>query len=161
MTMDGSPKPTWSGEPAAPTLAGAPGLVLAGKYELLQEIGRGGMGSVWRANRLEWHAPVAVKLLRLPDAPRASERFLREVRLAAALRSPHVVQVLDHGIDASTGVPFIVMELLEGESLAARLSRLGRLPPTEVLTIVTHLGRALSHAHEAGIVHRDLKPDNV
>ena len=106
--MMGAANTTWSGEPAAPTLAGAPGLILADKYELLQEIGRGGMGSVWRAVHLGLHAPVAVKLLRLPDAPRAAERFLREAQLAAALRSPHVVQVLDHGIDEATRAPFIV-----------------------------------------------------
>jgi serine/threonine-protein kinase len=86
---------------------------------------------------------------------------LREAQVAAALRSPHVVQVLDHGIDEATRAPFIVMELLEGESLAARLRRLGRLPPAEVFTIVKQLGRALSYAHESGIVHRDLKPDNI
>jgi serine/threonine-protein kinase len=139
----------------------APGLVLGEKYRLVLEIGRGGMGSVWRAEHLEWRAPVAVKLMSMSDSPMARERFTREVRLAAALRSPHVVQVLDHGVDAATRLPFIAMELLEGESLAARLRRLRSLPPAEVLTIMTHLARALTRAHELGIVHRDLKPDNV
>lgn len=148
-------------EGAVPTPRGLQGLVLAGKYKLAREIGRGGMGSVWRAEHLGWEAPVAVKLMTLPDTPLTRERFLREVRLSAALRSPHVVQVLDHGVDESTRSPFIVMELLEGENLAVRLRRLRTLSPGEVMTIMTHLGRALARAHESGIVHRDLKPDNV
>lgn len=141
--------------------SGAPGLVLGGKYQLISEIGRGGMGSVWRAERLDWRALVAVKLMHVAGNSRARARFEREVRLAASLRSPHVVQVLDHGIDEGTGNPFIAMELLEGESLAARLRRLRTLPPGEVMTIVTHVGRALTRAHESGVVHRDLKPDNI
>lgn len=148
-----------SGEPRA--ACGTPGLVLGGKYQLIAEIGRGGMGTVWRAERLGWHAPVAVKMMSVSANARARARFEREVRLAAGLRSPHVVQVLDHGVDESSGYPFIVMELLEGESLAARLRRLRVLSPGEVMRIVTHVARALSRAHDAGIVHRDLKPDNV
>src|SRR5262249_46221787 len=86
-------------------------------------------------------------------------RFLREARTAAALRSPHVVHVVDVGTDQ--GVPFMAMELLDGETLAARLARGGRLLPAHVARIVTHVARAIGRAHEAGIVHRDLKPDNV
>jgi serine/threonine protein kinase len=121
------------------------------------------MGSVWRAEHLGWSAPVAIKLMNLDNAeqPEARARFEREVRLAAGLRSPHVVQVLDHGIDQATNTPFIAMELLEGESLASRLKRLTRLSPAETFHVVSHLVRALSRAHDAGIVHRDLKPDNV
>jgi serine/threonine protein kinase len=121
------------------------------------------MGSVWRAEHLGWSAPVAIKLMNLDNSeqPEARARFEREVRLAAGLRSPHVVQVLDHGIDQATNTPFIAMELLEGESLASRLKRLARLSPAETFHIVNHLVRALSRAHDAGIVHRDLKPDNV
>jgi len=121
------------------------------------------MGAVWRAEHLGWEAPVAVKLMNrdVTDRPEALARFEREVRLAAGLRSPHVVQVLDHGIDEDTGIPFIAMELLEGESLEQRLRRLGRLSPEETFSVVAQLVRALSRAHAAGIVHRDLKPDNV
>jgi eukaryotic-like serine/threonine-protein kinase len=138
-----------------------PNLILAGKYRLSRQLGQGGMGSVWLAEHLTLHSPVAIKLIEPSIAANADAltRFMREAQAAAALRSPHVVQILDHGVDA--GVPFIVMEALEGESLADRLSRLGRLPPTEIGKLMTHIGRAMTRAHEAGVVHRDLKPENV
>jgi serine/threonine-protein kinase len=140
------------------------GTLLAGKYRLESLIGRGGMGSVWRADHLGLSAPVAVKLLDMMHFDGASDalnRFHREARSAAAIRSPHVVQIFDHGVDPTFGVPFIVMELMEGESLANRLARVGRIVPAEVARVFTHVARALSRAHDAGIVHRDLKPDNV
>jgi serine/threonine protein kinase len=146
-----------------PANAGLAGTVIGGKYRLTSEIGRGGMGSVWCAEHLTWEAPVAVKLMNrdIAEQPEARARFDREVRLAAGLRSPHVVQVLDHGVDETTRIPFIAMELLEGESLAQRLKRLGRLSPSETFGVVSQIVRALSRAHEAGIVHRDLKPENI
>lgn len=122
------------------------------------------MGSVWRAEHLGLNAPVAVKLLDLvhfDGATDALNRFHREARSAASIRSPHVVQILDHGVDPNFGIPFIVMELMEGESLANRLARSGPIAPAEVGRVFAHVARALSRAHEAGIVHRDLKPDNV
>lgn len=140
------------------------GTLLAGKYRLESLIGRGGMGSVWRAEHLGLNAPVAVKLLDMLHFDGASDalnRFHREARSAAAIRSPHVVQIFDHGVDPTFQVPFIVMELMEGESLANRLARTGRIAPAEIGRVFTHVARALSRAHEAGIVHRDLKPDNV
>jgi serine/threonine protein kinase len=137
--------------------------VLAGKYRLVSLIGRGGMGSVWKAEHLGLRAPVAVKLIdqSIDMLPEALSRFHREAQSAASLRSPHVVQILDHGVDDATQVPFIVMELMEGESLAARLERVKRLSAPETARFVSHVARALARAHEAGIVHRDLKPDNV
>src|SRR6187551_1204896 len=124
----------------------AEGTVLGGKYRLISEIGRGGMGSVWRGEHLGWEAPVAFKIMNrdITARPEAVARFEREVRLAAGLRSPHVVQVLDHGLDEATRTPFIVMELLEGESLEQRLRRLGRLSPRETFDIMTQLVRALT-----------------
>jgi serine/threonine protein kinase len=139
------------------------GTILANKYRLVSLLGRGGMGSVWRAERIGWQAPVAIKLMNavdMHDSPSLA-RFQREARLAASLRSVHVVQVLDDGVDAATGAPFIVMELLDGESLAERLSRVKRLRPQVVAQIVTQIARALARAHEAGLIHRDLKPDNI
>ncbi|HET9932891.1 MAG TPA: protein kinase [Polyangiaceae bacterium] len=135
--------------------------IIAGKYRLVDVLGRGGMGSVWRAEHLTLNSPVAVKLLEpgVAGDPLGLARFMREARAAAKLRSPHVVQILDHGVDE--GVPYIVMELLEGEPLANRLAREGRLGLNETVQIVTHIARALSRAHAAGIIHRDLKPDNV
>jgi serine/threonine-protein kinase len=135
--------------------------VLVGRYRLDERLGAGGMGSIWRAHHLVLQAPVAVKLIdreAVPDEETLG-RFMREAQSAASLRSPHVVQILDYGVDDK--LPFIVMELLEGENLAQRLRRLGRLGSSETARIVTHIGRAMGRAHEANIVHRDLKPENV
>jgi serine/threonine protein kinase len=138
-----------------------PGEILGGRYRLIRPLAQGGMGSVWYAEHLALHAAVALKLIDTPAIPDpvSTERFLREARLAAALRSPHVVQILDHGVDA--GAPYIVMELLEGESLATRLERVGRLSAAETARMIQHVARAMTRAHEAGIIHRDLKPENI
>ena len=135
--------------------------VLAGKYKLVHQLGKGGMGTVWLAHHLTLQSPVAIKLIepQIASNPEALARFMREARAAAALRSPHVVQILDHGVD--DGTPYIAMELLEGESLAARLRKVGRLSPEDTARILTHTARAVSRAHEVGVVHRDLKPDNI
>ncbi len=119
------------------------------------------MGSVWRARQLSLNAPVAVKLIDAAIAghPDALQRFAREARALAELRSAHIVQTLDFGTHA--GVPFIVMELLEGETLTARLRRLGKLTPYETALLLQQVGRAVGKAHALGIVHRDLKPDNL
>ena len=137
--------------------------VLAGKYRLVSLIGRGGMGSVWKAEHLGLRAPVAVKLIdkSIDMLPEALTRFHREAQAAASLRSPHVVQILDHGVDEASQVPFIVMELMEGESLATRLERVKRLSAPETARIVSQVARALVRAHETGVIHRDLKPDNI
>jgi len=135
--------------------------VLVGRYRLDERLGAGGMGSIWRAHHLVLAAPVAVKLIdreAVPDEETLG-RFMREAQSAATLRSPHVVQILDYGVDDK--LPFIVMELLDGENLAQRLRRLGKLASGDTARIVTHIGRAVARAHEANIVHRDLKPENV
>ena len=135
--------------------------VLVGRYRLDERLGAGGMGSIWRAHHLVLAAPVAVKLIDreyVPDEETLG-RFMREAQSAATLRSPHVVQILDYGVDDK--LPFIVMELLDGENLAQRLRRLGRLASADTARIITHIGRAMARAHEANIVHRDLKPENV
>jgi serine/threonine protein kinase len=135
--------------------------VLVGRYRLDERLGAGGMGSIWRAHHLVLAAPVAVKLIdreAVPDEETLG-RFMREAQSAATLRSPHVVQILDYGVDDK--LPFIVMELLDGENLAQRIRRLGRLASADTARIVTHIGRAMARAHEANIVHRDLKPENV
>jgi eukaryotic-like serine/threonine-protein kinase len=136
-------------------------IVLAGRYRLLSKLGQGGMGSVHEAEDLTLGSRVAVKLIDPVAAldPQACERFRREARAAAAIRSTHVVQVLDFGID--DGRPYIAMELLKGESLRDRLSRSVRFEPAQTLELLTQVGRALSLAHESNIVHRDIKPDNI
>jgi serine/threonine protein kinase len=142
-------------------MAAAPHRILADKYRLIRPLENGGMGSVWLAEHLALASPVAIKLI-TADVAKTTERlqrFLREARAAAAARSPHVVQILDYGVHE--GTPYIVMELLEGESLAERLLRCGHLGPSETEMIIRHVSRAVTRAHEAGIVHRDLKPANI
>src|SRR5262245_11140680 len=101
--------------------------ILGNKYRLVRLLDEGGMGAVWLAEHLSLHSPVAVKLLtqEIAESEEGVQRFLREARAAASLRSPHVVQILDYGVH--DGTPYIVMELLDGESLADRLKRLQRL----------------------------------
>ncbi len=137
------------------------GRELAGRYRLTSLLGQGGMGSVWRADHLTLGSEVAIKLIdpTIAGSEQARERFVREAQSAAKLRSPHVVQILDYGVDEE--IPFIVMELLNGESLADRLDRVGRLSLEETARIMSEVTRALTRAHEAGIIHRDLKPDNI
>jgi serine/threonine protein kinase len=137
------------------------GHVIADKYELEALVGEGGMGSVWRARHRQLQSAVALKLMSpaIAAQPEALNRFLREARAAARLSSQHVVKVFDFGVDAET--PFIAMELLEGESLRARLDRTGPLSPEATLWVLRQAGRALSKAHGEGIVHRDLKPENL
>jgi serine/threonine-protein kinase len=145
----------------ADSSSGDGGRVIAGRYQLSKQLGQGGMGSVWCARDLTLGSPVAIKLI---DAALAQDeglraRFLQEARSAAALRSPHVVQIFEYGVDE--GVPFIAMELLEGESLADRLARVRVLPYAETARVLLDVARAMKKAHDAGIVHRDLKPDNI
>jgi serine/threonine protein kinase len=142
------------------------GRVLVGRYRLIEPVGHGSQASVWSAEHLALATPVAVKLIdpELAKRPEALERFRREATAAAQLRSAHVVQILDHGVDhGPTGEeqPFIVMEMLEGEDLFSRLDKRHKLTLGETARIVTQVARALTRAHQAGIVHRDLKPENV
>ena len=137
------------------------GRVLAGRYRLSSRITRGSMGTIWRAEHLELCCSVAIKLMddHGSDDRESRARFLREARTAAALRSPHVVQVMDYGLDGQT--PFLVMELLQGETLLSRLARAPRLSRRETATILSQVADALERAHELGVVHRDLSANNV
>jgi serine/threonine-protein kinase len=138
------------------------GRIIGGRYRLVRLLGKGGMGSVWLADHMTLQTPVAIKLIDSETArnPNARARFDREAQLAAKIRSPHVVQILDHGT-TEEGEPYIAMECLTGESLRERLSARGRLTPAETGRIVSHICRAMSRAHESGLVHRDLKPENI
>lgn len=140
----------------------AQGELIAGKYRVERVLGSGGMGVVVAAWHCELGQPVAVKLVR-PEALAqgdALKRFRREARAAAALRSPHVVRVMDVSISES-GSPFMVMELLEGHDLERELAQRGPLPVGEAVHYVLQMIDALAEAHAAGIVHRDLKPANL
>jgi eukaryotic-like serine/threonine-protein kinase len=140
----------------------APGLEIGGSLRLVRKLGQGGMGSVWVADHLALHTQVAVKFVteHLSQDGAAIARFRREATAAAQIKSPHVVQVFDHGLLADV-VPYIVMEMLEGETLSGFMRRQGPLPPATIAHIVGHVCKALARAHALGIVHRDIKPDNV
>lgn len=139
-----------------------PGMVLGGRFRLIAPLGSGAMGEVWRAQHLTLATPVAVKLVDLAaqqDPNESLGRFLQEAQAAARLQNPHVVRILDQGSEGQ--VAYLAMELLEGESLAARLARRGRLPPAEVAELLRQVAEGLDEAHRSGIVHRDLKPANI
>ena len=138
------------------------GAIIANRFRLERLLGKGGMGDVWAAQHTALDIPCAVKFIHSEsaDKPEVRERFEREAKAAAALRSPNVVQILDYGI-ADGNVPYLAMEYLEGEPLNVRLRRRGRLDAVETCRIIAGIGRALTRAHAAGIVHRDLKPENV
>ena len=133
-----------------------------GAYTIERELGRGGMGAVYLAVHAMLGRKAAVKLLRpeLSRDPSTVQRFFTEARAASAIKHPSIVEIYDFGV-APDGAAYIVMELLDGESLATRLARLGRLPVATALVFARQIATALAAAHRAGIVHRDLKPDNA
>jgi hypothetical protein len=138
------------------------GTTIEGKYEILRRIGEGGMGSVYEVRHLLLGRKLAVKVL-LPEVagdPDVVRRFHNEARIAASLGHENVIEITDMGV-LPTGAPFIVMEYLQGESLAHRLEESGRLAADEAVRILVPVLDALAVVHEAGVVHRDLKPDNV
>ena len=138
------------------------GTLVGGKYLLGRIIGRGGMGVIYEATHSWTARRVALKLLNpfFVQDEGVVERFLREARSAAALNHPNVVDVIDMGADDKHTV-FIALELLEGESLAARLERERSIAPAQAVEILLPIMAALDVAHAGGIVHRDLKPDNI
>jgi serine/threonine protein kinase len=138
------------------------GIVIDGQFELDRQLGAGGMGTVWAATDLRLGRSVAVKFLSSAfvfDEP-SRQRFEREARLGGRIRSPHVVQVFSQGL-TDDGVPYVVMELLDGEDLSYRIARSGPCSLVETAVIVEQLCRALSRAHQSGLVHRDIKPHNI
>ncbi|HWL89007.1 MAG TPA: serine/threonine-protein kinase, partial [Polyangiaceae bacterium] len=138
------------------------GTLLVGKYRVTREIGRGGMAAVYEAEQTSLNKKVAVKVLasELSASSIVIERFFREARAAASVRSPYIVDVYDSG-RLEDGRPFICMELLEGESLYDRMARLRLIDPETTVRIITQCAKGLAKAHGAGIVHRDLKPENI
>lgn len=131
------------------------------RYVLGEELGRGGMGIVYRAHDEQLNRPVAVKLLAdtLAQDEDLRERFVREARLAAQVQHPNVVSVYDTGEDE--GRPFIVTELVTGWTLAERIADRGRLSAEEASQLVRQAALGLERAHDAGLIHRDIKPQNL
>ncbi len=137
----------------------APPLVQLGRYTNLQLLGQGGMGAVYRAHDPALERTVAIKVI-LEASPEYLARFQREARAIAKLSHPHIVQVYDSGED-ERGNPYFVMELIDGQSLAALVKERGPLPAPQVLELIAQAAQGLAAAHEVGIVHRDIKPANL
>jgi serine/threonine-protein kinase len=134
-----------------------------GRYRLKRRLAAGGMGDVWLAYHPGLKRDVAVKILRPDERERsgmALKRFEREVRATAELVHPNTVRVFDYGT-TEDGLWYYVMELLQGETLAEHVARIGPLPPARAVHILGQAARALAEAHEHGIVHRDVKPENI
>ncbi len=140
------------------------GTIIDGKYEVLRRLGEGGMGAVYQARHRSTGRRVAVKVI-VPAALAGGvdiiARFQREARASGSIDSPFVVQVLDAGVDAATGAPYMVMECLAGEDVQGAVARLGPLSSDVLLRITAHACHGLNKAHEAGIVHRDIKSANL
>ena len=140
-----------------------PGTVIAGRYRIVRLLGRGGMGAVYEAIDEQTKRARAVKLMlehKVDDAE-ARGRFEREARIAGGINSSLVVDVLDAGVDIERGMPYLVMELLVGEDLEQRLTRLGPRPASEIVDLLGEVARALTQMHAKRVVHRDLKPSNI
>ena len=137
------------------------GQLLAGRYELQDVAGSGGMSSVYRARDTVLERTVAIKILHehYSDDPEYVERFRREARALAQLNHPNIVTVIDRG--EYEGRQFIVFEHVEGENLKELIDREGQLPVDQALALVHQVARGLAFAHEHGVVHRDVKPHNV
>jgi serine/threonine protein kinase len=137
---------------------------IAGKYRMVRLLGEGGMGAVYEAEHTSTGRRLAVKLITAHAGPQKKEavtRFEREARMAGTLDTEHIVQVIDSGEDAGLGMPFMVMELLQGEDVQGLLDRVGPLPPELALRIAAQACVGLRQAHQANIIHRDIKPANV
>ncbi|PYP40669.1 MAG: hypothetical protein DMD43_08065, partial [Gemmatimonadetes bacterium] len=133
---------------------------LAGRYTVEREVGRGGMATVYLAQDRKHRRQVAVKILHPHIAAHlGTDRFLREIDIAARLSHPHILTLIDSG--EADGLLFYIMPFVQGESLRDRMSRSGRLPVDEALQIARHVAQALGYAHQHGVVHRDIKPENV
>src|SRR5215831_16867572 len=131
-----------------------------GVYEILSPLGAGGMGEVYRARDTKLGRDVALKILptSFTNDPERVARFRREAQVLASLNHPHIGQI--YGLDDSGGPQFLVLELVDGESVDKRIAR-GRIPIDEALGIARQIAEALEAAHEKGIIHRDLKPANI
>jgi hypothetical protein len=160
--LDSVPTPARSTPPgfASPgVVRDADGVDHFGEYRLLEPLGRGGMASVYKAERRSEVCALKRPLTAFLQEPEFLERFLREAEIGRTLNHPNIVRILERG--EVEGVPFFTMELLPGETLQARLRREGALEPRAATRMVVQVAEALDYAHNKGVVHRDLKPSNV
>ncbi|KAB2882220.1 MAG: serine/threonine protein kinase, partial [Kofleriaceae bacterium] len=151
-----------STETAIPARDAEIGAVIDDRYRLIERIGLGGMGAVYKAEHVGMGRVVAVKLLRPEMGGRqdAIDRFTREAQASARVSHKNVCAVSDFGV-RDDGALYLVMEYLRGETLRERLDKVGRLPWSNAVTIARHVARGLAHAHAQGVIHRDVKPENV
>jgi tRNA A-37 threonylcarbamoyl transferase component Bud32 len=133
-----------------------------GNFQLLRTLGEGGMGVVYEAKHITMHRRAAIKVLRsqLIRDEQAIRRFFNEARATNEIRHPGIVQIYDCGT-REDGSPWLIMELLEGETLSRRIAQVGQMPAADVITLGAQTASVLEAAHRAGIIHRDLKPDNL
>ena len=138
------------------------GQVIAGRYEIIRQLGAGGMGAVYQARQLSMDRMVALKLIH-PHivSEEVARRFHREMKATSKIEHPNTIAVFDFGADDSSGQLFLAMEYLEGRPLSKLLEEAGALPLPRIVHIASQVVRALGAAHAEGIAHRDLKPDNV
>jgi serine/threonine protein kinase len=132
-------------------------------YEIVEQIGEGGMGAVYLARHPLIDRKVAIKVLRASMAgdPSLVQRFFNEAKAADAIRHPNIIEVMDVGLLPDGTTPYLMMELLEGESLAQRLKRVQTMTPAEAISVAAQTAFAVGAAHAKGIIHRDLKPENL
>ncbi len=160
LTPAGQPPAALTKTLESPAYVLSKGSLVAGKYRIIEEIGRGGMGVVYKAEDTKLARKVAIKVL--PEIftadPERLARFEREARVLASLNHPNIAAI--YGVEEADGKRFLVLELVEGETLAERLSR-GALSLEETLEVCRQIAEGLEGAHEKGIIHRDLKPSNV
>lgn len=157
--FDGVPLSAATWDPTRDPLAGT---VIDGRYEVLEPLGEGGMGTVYRVRHVTLDRTFAMKALRRDLATDAdlAARFMQEARATAAIKHPAVVAITDFG-ELEDGVPYFVMELLAGETLATRIRARGPLAPAQAIKVARKVAEGLEASHAAGVVHRDLKPENV
>jgi serine/threonine-protein kinase len=141
----------------------ATGSTFAGRYKIVGRLASGGMGAVYEALHLETRRKRALKVM-LPELfskPELRDRFRREAHVTSSVKSEFLVDVFDAGLDEASGMPFLVMELLEGQDLGRLVDRNGPLAPSDVVTYLGQVASALDRTHAASVVHRDLKPENL
>ncbi len=139
------------------------GQIFSGRFRLVRSLGGGGFGEVHEAEELKDGTRIALKVLHqeMVSHPTLRERFEQESRITSLFKSPYVVTVVDAGVDAATGRPWVAFELLSGETLATRLTREPALDAALVSHLFAQLGEAIGAAHQAGVIHADLKPENL